>query len=96
MRQDWKQASEWFKVAGDAGHAEALHCLAMLVDSGHHRGLANHPNKSNNNSSADDADHKLAVHYWTLSSEQGFALAQYNLALCYHHGMLLLYRTILA
>ncbi len=73
INKNLKKAFEWYKVAGDDGHLEAMYNLFLMYRDG--VGV-----KRNN---------RLALKWLNMAAERGDASAIGDLGYCYHEGKLL-------
>ena len=70
MRQDYKGALKYLRLAADQGNANALYNLGYMYENG--EGV--------------EQDYAKAVKYYKLATEQGHAEAQFHLAAMYFDG----------
>ncbi|WP_438482369.1 LysM peptidoglycan-binding domain-containing protein [Oleiharenicola lentus] len=70
VKQDYAQALDWYRKAGDRGFAPAQFNLGLVYEMG--RGVA--------------ADERQAFKYYLMAAEQGFAAAQFNIGNMYSSG----------
>jgi hypothetical protein len=70
VREDHKEATNWFQLAADQGHAEAQYNLGVAYDNG--LGVPE--------------DHQETLKWYRLAASQGYAAAQYNLGVMYRNG----------
>jgi len=83
---DLEAAAAWYTEAAEKGCAKAQNNLGYLFFTGAIGSLTSNSNNSSDPSSPPKPDYPSAFAWFQRASDQGFCLAQHNLAICYESG----------